>query len=134
MNFRKKKHDDFPKKTQSVYVLLTVLSRIYALFVAKSTSEPKLEGGDLAMPRFRKCLLLQVLPKLALSWHLHQSGLSLQNVCDGQTPTDPSPGLLISDQRKPTLNLFTLCLFFILQRTSCDSCLSFQESESLASV
>ena len=44
MNFRKKKHDDFPKKTQSVYVLLTVLSRIYALFVAESTSEPKLEG------------------------------------------------------------------------------------------
>ena len=43
--------------------LLTVASRIYALFVAKSTSVPVLRGGGgrpiLAIPGFWKRLLLQ---------------------------------------------------------------------------
>ena len=45
-----------------------VASRIYALFVVKSTSVPKLGGGGvkpiLAMPRFWERLLFQHLPNI----------------------------------------------------------------------
>ena len=51
-----------PQKYVNLRTFFIVASRIYALFLAKSTSVPKLGGGGvkpiLAMPRFWKRLLL----------------------------------------------------------------------------
>ena len=56
-----------PQKYVNLRTFFIVASRIYALFLAKSTSVPKLGGGGvkpiLAMPRYRNRLLLEPLPQ-----------------------------------------------------------------------